>query len=375
MRRRLLDLLTCPRCRAEFDLDVFADEVIPGEGDPAYARDVVEGALECRGCGARFPIVGGIPRLLGPGLLARITRLYPDFFSRHRGLAPRTGASDDPVADTLESFTRQRLDLRPPGPAFAGEWRAHLVRNLGRALPLADLPGRLVLDVGCGFGRHLYVAAEAGAEVVGVDLSAAVDVARANTRVHPRCHIVQADVRERPFRDGAFDVVWSFGVLHHMPDPRAGFTAVVPFVREGGLVVIWVYGYRGMALTYRLSHMRPLHRLVRGLSGATRVRASKTVAALLSGLYWEPLRMLRSAGAGRVVDRLPLASYVGHDWSARVAAVHDRLSTPITHFHDRDELLEWFRSAGFEAVAVEDTARRGWRAHGVRPAPRLAEAG
>jgi len=288
MKRRLLDLLRCPRCHGAFHLEAFAEVPLrDAPADPAYASEIEEGALACAGCGARFPIIAGVPRLIGPALLARIARRYPDFFARHPELAPPAAPADDPLADTLESFTRQRLDLRPPGPEFARQWRAHLRRNLGGALTVEALSRKLVLDVGCGFGRHLYVANEAGAETVGVDLSGGVDVARANNRAHPRCHLVQANVLERPFRAESFDVVWSFGVLHHMPDPRTGFRAIVPLARpDGGLVVVWVYGYRGMAFTYRLSHMRPLHRALHSVSGPTRVRASKTVAAMLSGLYW-----------------------------------------------------------------------------------------
>ena len=58
--------------------------------------------------------------------------------------------------------------------------------------------------------------------------------------------------------------------------------------------------------------------------------------------------------------------YVDHGWTPRVAAVHDRLSTPITHFHDRDELLGWFEEANLVEVRVEDTDRRGWRSYGRR---------
>jgi len=53
--------------------------------------------------------------------------------------------------------------------------------------------------------------------------------------------------------------------------------------------------------------------------------------------------------------------------------VHDRLSTPITHFHEREELLGWFSEAGLGAVSVEDTDRRGWRAYGFRPETRRPE--
>ena len=219
MKRRLLDLLCCPHCHGAFRVEAFAEVPLrDAPADPAYASEIEEGALACAGCGARFPIIAGVPRLIGPALLAQIARRYPDFFARHPELAPPAAPADDPLADTLESFTRQRLDLRPPGPEFARQWRAHLRRNLGGALTVEALSRKLVLDVGCGFGRHLYVANEAGAETVGVDLSGGVDVARANNRAHPRCHLVQANVLERPFRAESFDVVWSFGVLHHMPD-------------------------------------------------------------------------------------------------------------------------------------------------------------
>jgi hypothetical protein len=124
-----------------------------------------------------------------------------------------------------------------------------------------------------------------------------------------------------------------------------------------------------MRWTYRLSHMRALHRVTRDLSSAARVRASKAVAAVLSALYWGPLQLASRIGLRRVVDRLPLAEYSHHGWIPRVAGVHDRLSTPITHFHDRDELLGWLRAAQLRDGSVDDTDRRGWRAHGRRGVP------
>jgi SAM-dependent methyltransferase len=277
------------------------------------------------------------------------------------------GERGEELADTLESFTRQRLDFTPPGPALAAQWRRNFRRYVDGAVEPGDLRGKLVLDVGCGFGRHMYVASEEGAEVVGVDLSGGVDRAFAANRRRGRCHVVQANVFDRPFRDGVFDVVWSFGVLHHMPDPAAGFRAIVPFARpDGGIVVVWVYGYDGMTWSYRLSHMRALHQVTRRWSGPARARASKVVAGLLSALYWEPLRAMRGIGLGALVRRMPLADYVEHSWPTRIAGVHDRLSTPITHFHELRELSDWCRDAGLQYVRVSDTERRGWHASGRR---------
>ncbi len=373
MKRALLGLLVCPRCRERFTMDVFReDEQVSAGGE----REVLEGALRCTTCTLAFPIVAGIPRVLAPALLAQVRARHPRFFGEHPQFLATVVRRDDPLADTLESFTRQRLDLDLPGPELAAQWRVNLQRNLGDALALDELRGRRVLDVGCGFGRHMLVASEHGAEVVGIDLSGGVEIAYRNTAGRPNCHVVQANIYDRPLRNECFDVVWSFGVLHHMPDPAAGFRTLVDFARpDAGLIAIWVYGYRGMSFTYRLSHMRGLHSLTRTMSGAARLRASRAVAAVLSGLYWEPLRMLRGLGLGTMVNRLPLKDYVDHGFRARVAGVHDRLSTPITHFHDRDELLEWLARARLIDVRVEDTDRRGWRAAGRRSRQVAYEAG
>lgn len=58
VRTELLDILVCPLCKGELDLQ--AEEERDGE--------VVRGRLVCRSCGERFPIEDGIPNLLPPDL-------------------------------------------------------------------------------------------------------------------------------------------------------------------------------------------------------------------------------------------------------------------------------------------------------------------
>src|SRR5256712_4329970 len=100
--------------------------------------------------------------------------------------------------------------------------------------------GRAVLDAGCGKGRHLRLAAAFGAkEVIGVDLGPAVDAAAQNTADLDNVHVVQGDLTRPPFRLESVDLIYSIGVLHHLPEPEAGFRALSPLLVPRGRVVAW----------------------------------------------------------------------------------------------------------------------------------------
>jgi hypothetical protein len=71
-------------------------------------------------------------------------------------------------------------------------------------------------------------------------------------------------------------------------------------------------------------------------------------------------------GLQSLVEKLPVSDYIEHGWSARIAGVHDRLSTPVTHFLDYEALLAWCHDAKLSKVSIEDTDRRGWRVSAYR---------
>ncbi|MBI3490303.1 MAG: methyltransferase domain-containing protein [Acidobacteria bacterium] len=98
-----------------------------------------------------------------------------------------------------------------------------------------------MLDVGCGMGRFSDVVSRAGAEVVGIDLSYAIDAAHDNLGGRPNVHLAQADIFELPFRPGTFDCIFSIGVLHHTPNCRQAVLRLIPYLKPGGVLAIWVY--------------------------------------------------------------------------------------------------------------------------------------
>src|SRR3989442_4281722 len=106
--------------------------------------------------------------------------------------------------------------------------------------------GRRVLDAGCGKGRLLLLGAAFGAkEVIGVDLGPAVDAAAQNTADLDNVHVVQGDLTRPPFRLESVDLIYSIGVLHHLPEPEAGFRALSPLLAPGGRFSAWLYAPLG----------------------------------------------------------------------------------------------------------------------------------
>jgi len=97
-------------------------------------------------------------------------------------------------------------------------------------------PNSSVLDVGCGPGHHAKVLADAGHDVVAIDLSDGM-LAQARQRVRS-IRLVKMDMRALRFGSGAFDAIWCSAAAHHVPREQllpvlSGFRRVL---KPGGLL-------------------------------------------------------------------------------------------------------------------------------------------
>jgi SAM-dependent methyltransferase len=100
--------------------------------------------------------------------------------------------------------------------------------------------GSEVLDVGCGSGVFLRLAADRGAGVTGLDASEAlVEIAR--TRV-PEADIRIGDLNNLPFHESSFDVVTGFNSFQFATDMTTALREAARVVRPGGRVVVQVWG-------------------------------------------------------------------------------------------------------------------------------------
>jgi ubiquinone/menaquinone biosynthesis C-methylase UbiE len=103
--------------------------------------------------------------------------------------------------------------------------------------------GRDVLEVGVGMGADLLRWARAGATVTGVDITERA-VRLTEDRVRSaglRANVRVADAEALPFADGTFDIVWSWGVLHHTPRSEQALREAARVLRPGGRYAVMVY--------------------------------------------------------------------------------------------------------------------------------------
>jgi SAM-dependent methyltransferase len=290
MNRELLRLVLCPRCRGELDVEEKASE-----------------SVHCRGCGGCYPVVNAIPRLAGETYAASFGRQWNRY---------------DVARDEEDEATFQ----------------------VKTGVAAAEFSGRLVLDGGCGGGRYSRLLGRHGAQVIGVDLSSAVEKAAALCAGMANVQIVQADLLNLPVADASFDMAFSIGVLHHTPDPRRAFAQLARKVRPGGRLAVWLYR----------RNTWPQELLNTGLRSVTTRLPTRVLEPLCAGLG--------VLGSVPVLNRTlnKLANFSSHpDWTLRVCDNFDWYAPRYQSHHTVEELKSWFTAEGFSDLAVLSPAKNG----------------
>ena len=103
--------------------------------------------------------------------------------------------------------------------------------------------GKKVIDVGCGGGRYSWALCCLGAEVLSIDQSLhGLERTQKACKDFPGHRIKQVNLLEPLMIDEEFDLVWSFGVLHHTGDTYGAFKKIIPLVKPGGYLFMMLYG-------------------------------------------------------------------------------------------------------------------------------------
>jgi 2-polyprenyl-3-methyl-5-hydroxy-6-metoxy-1,4-benzoquinol methylase len=146
------------------------------------------------------------------------------------------------LRSTAEAFGRQWAE-HPTGEYLLSDpwFRANVARILADEelrLPREWFKEKRVLDAGCGNGRWSYGFAELGCIVTAIDVNEAAVAATA--RAVPSATVLLASLEE--FDLGQFDLVFCWGVLHHVVHFKKAFDRLVAAVADHGLLYLYLYG-------------------------------------------------------------------------------------------------------------------------------------
>jgi SAM-dependent methyltransferase len=312
MKIELLELLRCPMSGQRLELE-----------DDA-SQDIESGWLISEDGQYRYPIHNGIPRFVPEAN-------YADNFGMQ-----------------WNHFRQTQLDSYS-GHAISADrfWKA-------TGWSADELKNQWLLDVGCGAGRFAEVALNAGAKVVALDYSSAVDACYKNLKHFPNLHVVQGDIYKLPFASGAFPFVYSLGVLQHTPNVAKAFEALPPMVQSGGRLCVDFYWKRFRTMLHSKYIIRPItkhipqQKLFRLLE-----RSIPSLLAISRGIGRVPLM-------GRGLKRLiPVADYTGvyplsyqqlREWA--LLDTFDMLAPTYDKPQKEATVRQWLSEAGLTDVQV-----------------------
>jgi SAM-dependent methyltransferase len=314
MKYELLERLRCPKTGQCLTLET-----------PEPIADAIEiGWLVSVDGQHRYPIRNGIPRFV-----------------------PETNYADN-FGMQWNHFSQTQLDSHSGHPISANRfWKATGWRP-------EDMNGQWVLDAGCGAGRFAEVALNAGAKVVALDYSSAVDACYANLMHYPNLHVVQGDIYALPFERESFPFVYSLGVLQHTPDVAKAFAALPSLVAGGGRLCVDYYQKSWKSILQLKYWLRPV----------TKRLPKPVLFSILQAVVPMLLPVSRLLGGipvlgGGLKRLIPVVNYYGilpldhtqqKEWS--LLDTFDWLSPAYDHPQTETTAREWMVTAGLQDVEV-----------------------
>lgn len=292
--------------------------------------------------GRKYPVIDDVIILCEPGEYTEFVK------SRLADSARRRGDEVSPIARDIQA-------------TFGEEWKKY-----GSILPehekefaqyfdlvrLNDLKEKRCCDLGCGMGRWSYYLSGFVKEIILVDFSDAIFVARRNLLKNGNCLFFMGDLKDLPFKTNFADFIFSLGVLHHLPTPC--LEEVRELKRFAPDLLIFLY----YALDNRPLYFRAVLKAVTALRGILWRIKNRVFRKIFSvtGTYaiYIPLvvlgRVLRPFGLSSAV---PLYDFYKDKSSARIEQdVYDRFFTRIEQRVTKKEILSLKDS--FSSVIISE---------------------
>ncbi len=239
----------------------------PVDGSPLLR----EGTWWVSAAGRRYPSVQGIPVLFRVDTTDTINAM-----GRSREVAQEASLSDaDPYCigtlgitdvqkqQVMEQIARGGNAVDPVVAHIIAATCGNLYLDLVGHLPRYPIPnfrlkngaGRLLVDLGCNWGRWCIAAAREGFVPVGIDpqIGAVLAARRVAEQLGIKAHFICADARNLPLRTGVADVIFSYSVIQHLSrgDVAQVIASSSRVMKPGGELLVQMPNVMGMRCVYQ----------------------------------------------------------------------------------------------------------------------------
>jgi SAM-dependent methyltransferase/uncharacterized protein YbaR (Trm112 family) len=362
MRKQFVSYLTCPKTNESFEVAAYKTE-----GD-----HITAGLLQSKS--SWYPIINGIPRILIDDLKVNLLQIHHDFLKEFESKLPKPVAKEWHAAiDAIPDMDKFLAHQKKTAESFAYEWKYIYKENdyekqnfyhfLSPYLTEQDLKGKMTLDIGCGSGRFTKWAALSDTKVsFGTDLGETVEVAYEMTKGLPNVCIVQADIYAMPF-ERVFDIAYSIGVLHHLPQPQEGFSRLPKVLKKGGRMLIWVYNRRGNARA--LYFYEPMRAILKQLPKPLLFKLCYIPGGVVHLINYST-HFFNALGLKKVGAKMPFAYYANFPFNMKLNDAFDVLATPKSNYYYRETVEDWFHASELSHVRSFEHPEAGITVTGKR---------
>lgn len=204
----------------------------------------------------------------------------------------------------------------------------------------SDFKDQTVLDLWCWSGRFTKSAANFGAEfVVWLDLSEAVELAFDITKNQKNVLIVQWDIYNIPF-EKIFDLIFSIGVLHHLPNPKWWFLATKnKWLKIWWEMLIWVYSRKNNLRALYL--YEPVRKITNKLNKRVLLFLCHIPAMIVHFINYIS-RFIAFIWFEELANKIPFHYYNNFPYNMKLNDAFDVLATPKSNYYFLEDIEEWF---------------------------------